>query len=266
MADTLRMIKELELFNFTDREARVYLALLELGPSVVSVIAKSSGLKRSSLYILLDSLNKKGFVSTSESEHTGTRTYIATSPERIIYMANENLKKSQQLIQTAEKIFPALHQKYTKSDFKPRVRFLDGKEGIINAYEDTLTSSETIRSYASIDHMHSALPEYFPEYYHRRAAKGIHINVIMPDTDAAKNRAVNNKKEARHAYLIPQTSHSFNYEINLYDNKVVMMSLVDMFAIIIESEGLSEALKRMFDLSREEAKRLHEEKYGDKFL
>jgi hypothetical protein len=105
--------------------------------------------------------------------------------------------------------------------------------------------------------MHAALPEYFPEYYRRRAKAGIDIRAIFTDTDAAKNRINNNKKEAREAYLVPKEKYWFSPEINFYDNKVVMMSLVEKFALIIESEELANALKKAFELSWKEAKRLH---------
>ena len=36
-------------------------------------------------------------------------------------------------------------------------------------YEDTLTSQETIRAYASLHEMYETLSNYFPEYFKRRA-------------------------------------------------------------------------------------------------
>ena len=43
--------------------------------------------------------------------------------------------------------------------------------------------------------------------------------------------------------------YSFTPEINIYDNKVVFMSLKERFALIIESEELADALKKSFELA-----------------
>jgi len=36
---------------------------------------------------------------------------------------------------------------------RPKIRFYEGQEGLIEVYEDTLTSHEPIRAYAAIDEM-----------------------------------------------------------------------------------------------------------------
>jgi hypothetical protein len=59
---------------------------------------------------------------------------------------------------------------------RPRIKFYEGTEGLKYVYEDTLTSTESIRAYATVDDMHKALPNYFPEYYKRRANKNISIH------------------------------------------------------------------------------------------
>src|SRR5262249_50440548 len=102
------------------------------------------------------------------------------------------------------------------------------------------------------------LPGFFPDYYHRRAAKGIWIKAIFPDTPEARTRIGKNKDEKREAALVPADMFSFTPEINIYDNKVVFMSLKEKFALVIESEELADALKKVFDLAWMGAK-----KYSD---
>ena len=55
-------------------------------------------------------------------------------------------------------------------------------------YEDTLTSTEPIRAYASVENMHAGLPGYFPEYYKRRAEKGIAIRAVVPNSETGRER------------------------------------------------------------------------------
>ena len=47
-------------FGLNDKEARVYVALLELGQTTAYAIAERSGLKRPTVYVILDDLRQKG--------------------------------------------------------------------------------------------------------------------------------------------------------------------------------------------------------------
>ena len=72
---------KLEKFGLSNKEAKVYLSLLELGTSVVSDVAKKSQINRSTAYVLLESLAKHGLVSISERKNV--RLYTPAPPERI---------------------------------------------------------------------------------------------------------------------------------------------------------------------------------------
>ena len=63
------MKEKLEKLGFSPKEADVYISLLELGSAVVSDVAKKAGINRSTAYVLLESLEKKGFVSVSEKDN-----------------------------------------------------------------------------------------------------------------------------------------------------------------------------------------------------
>ena len=53
----------LSSIGLQQKEAKVYLALLELEQGTVSKIAKLSGLKRPTIYLILDDLIKNGYVT-----------------------------------------------------------------------------------------------------------------------------------------------------------------------------------------------------------
>ena len=256
----MTILEKLEKFGLSHKEAKVYISLLELGTSIVSDVAKKAQINRSTAYVLLETLAKNGLVSISERKKV--RLYTPASPERLVQLLEESVKKYTELVGVAHNILPELKSIYSGVGPKPRVQFFEGPEGIKTAYEDTLNSGETIRAYASIESMHETLPDYFPEYYKRRSAKNIKIRAIFPDTAEARERIKYNKEEAREALLVPKEKYAFSPEINIYDNKVVFMSWLEKFALIIESEELADALKKAFELSWQEALRLNEKK-GD---
>jgi sugar-specific transcriptional regulator TrmB len=239
---------ELKKFGLSTKESQIYLALLELGTIPVSTVAQKAGINRSTAYVLLDQLSKHGLVSISEKSG-GIKLYTAAPPERLIQLLESSIKRYTELVGVAQRILPELKSLYIGSGPKPRVQFFEGVEGIRTAYEDTLTSTETIRAYASIESMHNTLPDYFPDYYKRRTQKNIKIRAIFPDTPKARERSFRDKEEARESILVPIDNYGFSPEINIYDNKVVFMSLYEKFALIIESMELADALKKAFELS-----------------
>lgn len=253
-------IEKLEEFGLSRKEATVYLALLQLGTSVVSDTAKKADINRSTAYVLLESLAKQGLVSISKKRNV--RWYTPAPPERLIQFLEESVKKYTTLVGKARNLLPELKSMYSGVGPKPKVQFLEGVEGIKTAYEDTLTSKETIRALASIENMHATIPNYFPEYYQRRAQKNISIRAILPDTPEAQERVRHNKEEARETCLVPRDRYGFSPEINIYDDKVVFMSLVEKFALVIESNELADALKKEFDLAWAEAQRLNAQTHG----
>lgn len=249
------LLEKLSEFGLSDKEAAIYLALLELGTVTASDVSEKSGVNRSSTYVVLESLLKQGLVSLSYKN--SIKRYAAAPPERFLQIAEESIKKYTQIVGTMRSVLPELKSIYKGVGVKPKIQFFEGKEGLISAYEDTLTSHETIRAYASIESMHATLPGYFPEYYQRRAANDIAIRSIHPDTKEARDRVLHDTEENRESLLVPKDKYNFSPEVNIYDTKVVFMSLKEQFALIIESQELANVMKRIFDLSWEEAKRLN---------
>lgn len=250
-----RVVEQLTHFDLTEKEAEAYLALLGFGTATARDVSRDSGLNRSTAYVLLEALVKKGLASISQNDKN--RFYTASPPERLIQALEDKAKQAKEKLGDARNLLPELKSIYVGVGPKPKVTFYEGDQGIESVYEDTLLSSETIRAFASIESMHEALPHYFPQYYKRRASKGIFIRSIHPDTPEAYERTKFDDEEARDSALVPKEEYNFSPEINIYDNKLVFMSLKERFGLIIESEEITAAMKKIFELSWAEAKRLN---------
>jgi sugar-specific transcriptional regulator TrmB len=239
--------------GFSGREADVYLALLELGKGTVAEIARKAKINRTTGYDILDHLVNKGLASISGKGPK--QEYAIESPERLRKLFEEKLEQDQELLKETDQLLPQLRSMYGKGS-RPQVRFYEGKEGLREVYEDTLTSNETIRAYANVDDMHKALPGYFPHYYARRAEKGIAIRCIIPDNPAGRELVSKDSRELRESALVPDDKYHFSPEINIYDNKVMIASWREKLGIVMESAEIAEAMKEIFELAWAEAKRL----------
>ena len=60
------MLEKLQKFGLSEKEAKIYLALLELGTATVSDIAEKAEINRSNTYVLLNSIAERDLVSISE--------------------------------------------------------------------------------------------------------------------------------------------------------------------------------------------------------
>jgi|JI10StandDraft_1071094.scaffolds.fasta_scaffold04033_4 sugar-specific transcriptional regulator TrmB len=248
------IVHGLQTIGFSDKEIAVYISLLEIGAGTVSAIARKAGINRTTGYDILDSLSNKGLVSISGKEPK--QEYVAESPERIENFIAGEIQKLHHALKLAQNtLVPELKSLHNISD-RPRVRFYEGIEGLQEVYEDTLTTHEPIRAYATVDDMHRGIPNYFPQYYKRRAQAGIAIRAIVPDTPIGRERASKDKDEARETALVPQDTFYFSPEINIYDNKVMIASWREKLGIIIESAEIADAMKKIYELSWSEAKRL----------
>ena len=63
-------------------------------------------------------------------------------------------------------------------------------------------------------------------------------------------------EEMRQLSLVPKDKYNFTPDIEIYDNKVMIASWKEKLGIIIESQEISDAMKKIFELSWQEAERL----------
>jgi len=251
--ENLDIKKSLEYIGFSEKEVVVYLALLSLGKGTVTEISRKAGINRPTGYHVLASLSAKELVKVSGKEPK--QEYMAESPDQIEKLLANKIEEDQKFINEARKIIPELKSIHNVAD-RPKVLFYEGKEGLEHVYEDTLTSSEPIRAYATVDDMHNALPNYFPKYYERRAKKNISIRAIVPETPASLERRAHNVEEKREIAFVPADKYYFSPEINIYDDKVMIASWREKLGIIIESTEIADAMKKIYELAWAEAKRL----------
>lgn len=252
--NTSPIYKNLVTIGFSEKEASVYLSLLELGKRTVSPIARKSGINRTTVYDVLESLISKGLVTISGKEPL--QEYVAESPETITKFLQKQIIQKQEGLAQIEKLLPELKSMHNVSN-RPQIKFYEGKDGMKAVYEDSLTSHETIRAYANVEDTEITLPGYFPKYYQKRSAKGIHIRAIFPDNPMGRDRQSHDKEESRESVIIPSDKYFFSPEINIYDNKVMIASWRDKLGIIMESKEIAEAMKSIFELAWAEAKRLN---------
>lgn len=252
--DPEKISEILNSLGLSDKESLAYIAVLELGRGTVTQISRKANISRTSGYDILPSLANKGLVRASGKEPK--QEYVAESPDNLLKVLNKKLQDAEESIRVAKDFIPKLKSIH-KVGGRPQIKFYEGIDGLKRVYEDTLTATEPIVAYAAYEDMHATLGNYFPNYYKRRAKRGISIKGIVPRTPASLERAKYNKEEKRDIAVIPKEMFDISPDIEIYDNKVMIASWREKLGIIIESAEIAHAMKKIFELAFAEAKRLH---------
>ncbi|OGJ51945.1 hypothetical protein A2335_00890 [Candidatus Peregrinibacteria bacterium RIFOXYB2_FULL_32_7] len=240
-------LKSLEL---SEKEALVYLTMLRIGSQGVSIVAKKSGLSRTTCYHVLESLQKKGYVSSYEKNKIDY--YNAESPEIFQYILEKKERELQEQKTRFIDLLPDFLNLRHGGEIMPKVRYFEGLQGIKEIYEDTLKEGKNKLAYSSIpDIQIKELKDYIENYLERRAKLGIKVRAIFPDTEKSREFIKNDKNLLRESRLINAKKYPFRSEINIYGNKIAYMSLDTNFlhGVIIESEAIVETERSIFELA-----------------
>src|ERR1035437_6364011 len=117
----------LEKIGLNKHESAIYLALLELGPSYIAKISEKTSIHRPLVYKALPSLLEKKLVT--ETKRAKRTIYMAEPPNRLETMFDD-------LRIDFFEALPQLEDQYSVSDQKPRVRFLQGRDGTKRVFDD----------------------------------------------------------------------------------------------------------------------------------
>ncbi|MFH0927893.1 MAG: helix-turn-helix domain-containing protein [bacterium] len=246
------ILKDLGL---SEPEARVYEALLDLGISVVTPVAALAKVNRTTCYNILESLSVKKLVS--KTMYRGKQSYGAEDPNKIIANLEDQKRQIEISLQNAKSFQPEMARLFAQKYIKPIIKYVEGKDGIIELYEDSLrceNKKEGIRAYTSLRDLREELGEYPDWYFTERTRREIPIRSMVPDTEYGKEVKRSAKEYLREVRLLPKEKFDFSPEIYLYDNKFSVMSFKEKFGFLLESKEIVDALKIAWELAWERSK------------
>ncbi len=242
----IQLFQTLKDLGLTAKEANVYITLHGIGSNPASVIAKNAEINRSGCYTILNSLVFKNFV---EKKSKNSITYFnVTDPTSLLNRLKHKKGQLNANIENINNLIKQYEELNKNTSTKPSVIFFEGLTAIRNVMESTLKSGDKIlRAYASLDELTAILPKYWPSYYQRRTEKGIKVKAIYPANKLSYFHKKRDPCECRESRLIPP-EFNFHLDIMIYSNKVAFTSLKEKFGLIIESDEMSQAYKKIFDL------------------
>ena len=132
--------KRLQDIGIAEKEASVYITLLESGAATADQTAKGAHLNRSTTYVQLERLMEIGLVTTFKR---GKKTFFAAeSPQNLERLIEQKRQKLELDKATIAAFIPDLMKVYSASGNAPIVRLYEGKEGITSLRNLILDSKD----------------------------------------------------------------------------------------------------------------------------
>lgn len=240
------MQKMLEKLGIPEKAAKIYVSLLELGPSTVLDLAERAGVNRPTAYIHLDALKERGLVSTIVKGKR--KLFVAESPRELETMLARERKEVEIKNEQLGELLPELLAMYDLRDDKPVVHYYEGIDGLNKLRSEFLTcKSKLIRGIASVDAAIKVFPSHKTEYAGTRVKKGIHSRFIYSSSQGDFLKE-SNKEMLRETIYVPPEKLPFHADLTIFDDKVAIAALEGKLSgIIIEHKALAESFAQLFD-------------------
>ncbi len=233
------------LSGLSVEQALVYEALLIHGQMPASKISVKIPVERTLVYKILERLLEIGLV-IKKDEPGKVAVFEASHPIKL----KEWAEKKAELAKVAEQAVSGSLEKMT-IDFnlatgRPGVRFFEGKEGIIQAYEFLLENAKTVVSFEEKGDMDAYFRDYVDIYIKKRVKRGIKSRTISP----AVNRV--NKTDPKlllEVKTLPLEKFPFRMDIKIFDRYVLQTSFQKEHpvAILIDNQEIADNYRILFE-------------------
>lgn len=254
-------LKTLKQVGLEENEAKIYLALLELGETTVIPLSKEASLARTTCYSVIDRMANKGLLSKVTR---GKHVYLsAASPEKLHEIAILNEEEAREQRKTIAKVIPQLVGLSEKAPGKPKIQYFSGRQGVRAIFEDLLTSGE-VKSYylGSVQKCVGIVGESFiKDWIKRRVKAGIFSYGVRIETEEEFTTTFkSSRKKMRQIKFAPQGADFPVYTV-IYGNKVAFItSKKEGFGLILESKDFTTTFKSLFDITWQASRNYRERK------
>lgn len=234
-----REIRYLSELGLSEHEAAVYLALLRLGESPASVVAKEVGIKRTTAYPLLKALLAKGCVLLYFKKDV--RTYRAQKPKRLL----ANFEKK---IKSFEGFLPFLESMERKKVPVFGLRFIETASELEQFYTSVLHEYKNGQYYiiGDIAPWEKNISAFLQQYRKDRANAGIKTKILL--SHGSKPHNPENKKLLRTFKYLPK-EYGFKSTMDIFSDKILIVNPnLNSMAVVIEIPEMVDIFKALFEI------------------
>ena len=240
----------LELLGLNGTEIKAYTALLQMGSGTIQEIVQKTHLKRTTTYSVLENLMQKSLVVLVKKGNK--REYFAEDPKKIFYLLEKQERELHEKKHSMLEALPELASMYNAHAVKPKVRFYEGEDAVKEAFYEPLelpkgsgTLVFTNSDELGTPFMHDSVIDFMD----KRTDKKIYNRSIAEDTEFLEEIQDHDKEQLRDMTLIDPKKYPAVDRINIYGNKVSIISFKNKMVLTMESESVAQTFRSLFELA-----------------
>lgn len=244
--------KQLEQIGFHEKEAKVYLACLQLGQDTAYHIAQKCGLKRATVYFTLNLLVERGLVSIWKTKKA--TLWRAANPKKLF----TQIKRKEE---TLTEIFPLLQSIYNFDEDRPNIQVFEGQAGVRQIYSevvDYLVKGKEVLFWGDVSHIWNLLEDITRKYLKEYQKRRYKIREILNESEKGKEyvKSIRKNKNPNHKIRFLSEAQIFSGNDNIvFGNKLAIFSTQNkLFATVIESQDVAKSYRILFELAWKSAK------------
>lgn len=238
-----QLIEALSAYGLNKKQAGLYLACLELGLSTVQTLADRSGLKRTSVYSLLEEMEKLGVINIVKQRK---KTFLAARPpEALLADFNDRREKIIQSLPDFQEI------KRGAATSNPKLIFYRGREGFKDFWRDLLRSGvkEWLISTSGKEFLSFVSESYIINWIIKEKKKlNIKSRQLITDSRYAREMIKKDKQENRESRIVDSRFPLPAIEIIFGDKVAIISSNFENLLIVIESKEVAQTHRSYFEI------------------
>lgn len=249
----------LRSLGFSSKEIKMYVALLSGGRASAYALARRTGLKKPTAYVVLETLIEKGLVC--KIPRSKKKLYEAQSPRVLEQMSLRKLKEVQSML-------PNLLALTIADATSVKTLFFEGVEGMRQAYayrQDELANTEFVGFYGSATNLDISLERIMYDWNVENARLRITSRTLVPDDPSLEEFR---KHDAEHLRTVKKVSveeysSALSMEVTQFFVRISLYSESEKQSVILDSPRVAFTFRQIFEMLW---KRLSQKNSGFEFV
>jgi predicted DNA-binding transcriptional regulator len=244
--------KLLVKLGLSEKDARVYLATLELGQATTQEISKKSNVVRPTTYLILEKLMKTGLVSTVVE---GKKTkFVAENPQELANLLENQKHQIEIRRKELDESMNQLQAIYNASGDKPIVRYFEGADGLVAldkyGHDKYQVQNGEMLSISPHDILERDFGDRRKEAVRQRVASNIKSRVIYVNDNGPMDEQINLEEKRTAIYLSRKDLPiDTTFAIYSWGVKIFYLNLEKPYGILIEDPKVAINMKHFFELA-----------------
>ncbi|MFH1030413.1 MAG: helix-turn-helix domain-containing protein [bacterium] len=224
-----------------DAQAEIYLALLKIGEGSYTEISKKTGIKRTTLYPILEKMERRGLIKKSLDK----KAFLPTMPQQLF----EKLQGNNLMLFHAISQFQDLMKRPEKM---AKVKFYNGRKGIQQLFLDDLEAfknkKDNIFRSVSGASFYAFDADFRDQYAKERQKTGVETRLIVSSDLKEYVKKYKIQFSMQKVKFLPEAVGNITGRIAASPARISLIGfLKDESGIMIESHELAETFIKFFD-------------------